>query len=164
MYGAVSPHPNGKGLTHVADTLKASLLDSDRRSAVVADLQDFVDQEVAGKSGLSGGLIKTGYAAVKRVRPGIIRSAIDSMLDEFVTALEPHWAAYQSQPVPGFGAFLAGRPHEVAQSLLAVTDRRAERSSRAAVTSVYGKLRPRGEQNVIESLPRLGDLVERHAG
>jgi hypothetical protein len=32
------------------------------------------------------------------------------------------------------------------------------------VTSVYGKLRPKGEQNVIEALPRLGDLVERHAG
>lgn len=163
MYGAVSPHPNGKGLTHVADTLKASLLDSDRRGAVVADLQDFVDREVASKGGLSGGVIKTGYAAVKRVKPGIIRSAIDSMLDEFVNALEPHWAAYRSQPVPGFGAFLAGRPHEVAQSLLAVSDRRAERSSRAAVTSVYGKLRPKGEQNVIEALPRLGDVVERHA-
>ena len=163
MYGAVSPQSNGKGLTHVADTLKASLLDADRRGAVVADLQNFVDQEVAGKGGLSGGVVKTGYAAVKRVRPGIIRSAIDSMLDEFVDALEPHWAAYRSQPVPGFGAFLAGRPHEVAQSLLAVTDRRAQRSSRAAVTSVYGKLRPKGEQNVIEALPRLGDLVERHA-
>ena len=163
MYGAVSPQPNGKGLTHVADTLKASLLDSDRRSAVVADLQDFVDREVAGKGGLSGGVIKTGYAAVKKVKPGIIRSAIDSMLDEFVGALEPHWTLYQTQqqPVPGFGAFLAGRPQEVAQSLLAVTDRRAQRSSRAAVTSVYGKLRPRGEQNVIEALPRLGDLVER---
>ena len=102
----------------MADTLKASLLDADRRGAVVADLQDFVDKEVAGKGGLSGGVIKTGYAAVKRVRPGIIRSAIDSMLDEFVAALEPHWVAYRSQPVPGFGAFLAGRPHEVAQSLV----------------------------------------------
>ena len=147
----------------MADTLKASLLDADRREAVVTDLQEFVDQEVAGKSGLSGGLIKTGYAAVKKVRPGIIRSAIDSMLDEFVAALEPYWAAYQSQPAPGFGAYLVGRQHEVAQALLAVTDRRAQRSSRAAVTNVYGKLRPKGEQNVVEALPRLGDLVERHA-
>ena len=163
MYGAVSPHPNGKGLTQVADTLKSRLLDSDRRDAVVADLQNFVDQEVAAKGGLSGGVIKTGYAAVKKIRPGIIRSAIDSMLDEFAAALEPYWAAYQAQPVPGFGAYLTGRPQEVAQALLAVTDRRAQRSNRAAVTNVYGRLRPKGEQNVIESLPRLGDLVERHA-
>jgi hypothetical protein len=154
---------NEKDQRTVADTLKASLLDADRRGAVVTDLQDFVDQEVAGKGGLSGGIIKTGYAAVKKVRPGIIRSAIDSMLDEFAAALEPYWVGYRSQPVPGFGAYLAGRPYEVAQALLAVTDRRAQRSSRAAVTNVYGKLRPKGEQNVIEALPRLGDVVERHA-
>jgi len=147
----------------VADTLKASLLDADRRPAVVTDLQDFVDREVAGKGGLSGGLIKTGYAAVKKVRPGIIPSAIDSLLEEFVATLEPHWAAYQAQPTPGFGAFLSGRPQEVSQALLTVTDRPVERSSRATITSVYGKLRPRGQENVIDALPRLGDLVERHA-
>jgi uncharacterized protein DUF6918 len=149
----------------VADTLKASLLDSDRRGQVVSDLVEFVDREVAGKSGLSGGIIKTGYAAVKKVKPGIIRHAVDSMLDDFTDALEPYWAAYQVQPAAGgFGAYLAGRPQEVSNALLAVTDRRAERSSRGSVTSVYGKLRPRGQDNVIEALPRLGELVERHAG
>jgi uncharacterized protein DUF6918 len=148
----------------VADTLKASLLDSDRRGQVVTDLVEFVDREVAGKSGLSGGIIKTGYAAVKKVKPGIIRHAVDSMLDDFTDALEPYWAAYQVQPTAGgFGAYLAGRPQEVSNALLAVTDRRAERSSRGSVTSVYGKLRPRGQDNVIEALPRLGELVERHA-
>jgi len=152
-------------MAHVADTLKARLLDADRRPAVVTDLQDFVDKEVAGKGGLSGGLIKTGYAAVKKVKPGIIGSAVDSLLDEFVDALEPHWTAYQAQPAPGgFGAYLAAHSAEVSQALLAVTDRRAERSSRASITSVYGRLRPRGQENVIEALPRLGILVERHAG
>jgi hypothetical protein len=148
----------------VADTLKASLLDSDRRGQVVTDLVEFVDREVAGKSGLSGGFIKTGYAAVKKVRPGIIRHAVDSMLDDFTDALEPFWAAYQAQPVAGgFGAYLAVRPQEASQALLAVTDRRAERSNRGSVTSVYGRLRPKGQDNVIDALPRLGDLVERHA-
>jgi hypothetical protein len=147
----------------VADTLKASMLDADRRGAVVTDLVTFVDQEVAGKSGLSGGIIKTGYAAVKKVRPGIIRHAIDSMLDDFVDALEPYWTAYRGQPVAGFGQYLAGRPQEVAPALLAVTDRRAGRSSRAAVTNVYSRLRPKAQDNVIDALPRLGDLVERHA-
>ena len=148
----------------MADTLKASLLDSDRRPQVVTDLVDFVDREVAGKSGLSGGIIKTGYAAVKKVKPGFIRHAVDSMLDDFTDALEPYWAAYRAQPAAGgFGAYLAGRPQEVSNALLAVTDRRAERSSRGSVTSVYGKLRPKGQDNVIEALPRLGELVERHA-
>jgi hypothetical protein len=148
----------------VADTLKASLLDSDRRGQVVTDLVEFIDREVAGKSGLSGGITKTGYAAVKKVKPGIIRHAVDSMLDDFTNALEPYWSAYQAQPTAGgFGAFLAARPQEVSNALLAVTDRRAQRSSRGSVTSVYGRLRPKGQDNVIDALPRLGELVERHA-
>ena len=147
----------------MADTLKASLLDADRRPAVVTDLQALVDQEVADKSGLSGGFIKTGYAAVKKIKPGIVRSAINSLLEEFVEALEPYWIAYRTQPTQGFGAYLAGRPQEVSQALLAVTDRKAERTDKASVTSVYTKLRPKGQENVIAALPRLGDLIERHA-
>lgn len=149
----------------MADTLKASLLDSDRRGAVVQDLQVLVDQEVAAKGGLSGGLIKTGYATVKKVRPGIVGHAVDSLLEDFVAALEPYWAGHRAQPAPGgFGAYLAARPQEVSHALLAVTDRRAERSSRGSITSVYQRLRPRGQDNVVEALPRLGALVERHAG
>ena len=149
----------------MADTLQASLLDSGRRPEVVDDLQAFVDSEVSGKGGISGGLIKTGYAAVKKVKPGFVGHAIDKMLPEFTAALEPHWAGYQSAPeAGGFGAYLAARPQEVSDALLAVTDRRAERSSRGSVTSVYNRLRPKGQDNVIEALPRLGALVERHAG
>ena len=146
----------------MADTLKAGLLDPDRRGQVVADLQALVDQEVAGKGGLSGGIVKTGYAAIKKIKPGIVGRAVDSLLEEFVDALEPHWAAYRAQPTPGFGAFLAGRPDEVSQALLAVTDRRAEKAS-AATRSAYNRLRPKAQDNVVDALPRLGDLIERHA-
>lgn len=147
----------------MADTLKANLLDSDRRGDVVNDLQTLVDQEVADKSGLSGGIVKTGYAAVKKVKPGVIWGAIDGLLDEFVDALEPYWTAFSTEATGDFGTFLATRPQEVSEALLAVTDRRAERSSRAAITSVYSKLRPKGQENVIEALPRLGAVVQKHA-
>lgn len=148
----------------MADTLKARLLDSDRRPLVVDDLEKLVDQEVADKSGLSGGIIKTAYAAVRKVKPGIIGNAINSMLDEFVDALEPYWTAYNNEAVGDFGTFLATRPDEVSNALLAVTDRRAERSNRPAVTSAYSKLRPKGQENVIAALPRLGAVVQKHAG
>src|SRR5262249_48958866 len=156
-YGAEAFQRLKEGHAHVAGMLKGYLLDGDRRDDVVTDLQAFVDQGVAAKTGRSGGVVKTGYAAVKKVKPGIIGRAIDSLLDEFVDAMEPYWAAYQAQPAPGFGAYLSGRPQEVSQALLAVTDRRAAKSSRATVTSVYCKLRPKGQENVIEALPRLGD-------
>jgi hypothetical protein len=147
----------------MAETLKARLLDSDRRSAVVDDLQGLVDSEVANKSGLSGGVIKTGYAGVKKVKPGIIREAIDKMLDEFVEQLDPFWATYTTQASGDFGTFLGTRPQEASEALLAVVDRRAERSSRAAITSIYSKLRPKAQDNVIEALPGLGAVIEKHA-
>jgi hypothetical protein len=147
----------------MADTLKTRLLDSAHRDDVVADLAALVDAEVKDKSGVSGTLIKGGYGAVKKVRPGIIPGTIDHRLDEFVDALEPSWTAYRTQPTPDFGAFLATRPREVSDALLAVTDRRAERSSRPAITSVYSKLRPKAQENVVEALPRLGRVVEKHA-
>ncbi|GAA4942872.1 hypothetical protein EV188_105179 [Actinomycetospora succinea] len=147
----------------MAETLKARLLDSDRRSAVVDDLQGLVDSEVANKSGLSGGVVKTGYAGVKKVKPGIIREALDKMLDEFVEQLEPFWATYTTEAAGDFGTFLGTRPQEASEALLAVTDRRAERSSRAAITSIYSKLRPKAQDNVIEALPGLGAVIEKHA-
>lgn len=149
----------------MADTLKARLLDADRRNDVVTDLEQLIDQEVADKSGLSGGIIKTGYATVKKVKPGIIWGAVNSLLDEFVDALEPYWTSYNAEaPGSGFGPYLAARPQEVSEALLAVTDRRAEKSTRGSVTSVYSKLRPKGQENVIEALPRLGTVIEKHAG
>jgi hypothetical protein len=147
----------------MAETLKARLLDSDRRGAVVDDLQLLVDAEVANKSGLSGGIVKTGYAAVKKVKPGIIPEAIDKMLDEFVEQLEPFWATFTTEATGDFGTFLGTRPQEASEALLTVTDRRAERSNRAAITSVYGKLRPKAQENVIEALPGLGAVIEKHA-
>ena len=51
----------------------------------------------------------------------------------------------------------------VSEALLGVTDRRAEKSNRQAITSVYSKLRPKAQENVIEALPRLGAVVEKHA-
>jgi uncharacterized protein DUF6918 len=152
----------------VAVILKAALLDSDTRGYVVDDLATLVDDEVKDKSGLSGGMIKAGYAAVKKIKPGIIWGAINTLLDDFVEALEPYWTAYCASPsgqtpTADFGAYLAAHPQPVSEALLGVTDRRAQSSSRQAVTSVYSKLRPKAQENVIEALPRLGRVVEKHA-
>ena len=47
----------------MADTLKEILLDSTRRPAVVSDFEGLVDAEVSDKGGVSGAVVKTGFAA-----------------------------------------------------------------------------------------------------
>lgn len=147
----------------MADTLKAILLDSSRRPAVVTDFQSLVDAEVADKSGVSGAVVKTGYAAVKKIKPGIIGSAVDSLLDEFAEALEPFYANHKAAGGGDFGAYLVANGDQAADALLSVTDARAEKSSRDSIKKVYSKLRPNGKKNVEEALPRLGQLIDKHA-
>ena len=147
----------------MADTLKEILLDSSRRPAVVSDLETLVDQEVSDKGGVSGAVIKTGFAAVKKIKPGIIGSAIDSLLDDFTAKLEPFYADFKAQGGGDFGAYLSGHGDQAADALLEVTDARAERSSRDSIKKVYSKLRPNGKKNVEEALPRLGQLIDKHA-
>ena len=158
----------------MADTLKEILLDSSRRPNVVTDLQNLIDEEVANKGGLSGTAIKTGYAAVKKMKPGIIGAAVDSLLDEFVAALEPIYADFKASGASDFGSYLPTRS-DAADALLSVTDARAEKSSREsikkvyntrkdqALIEVYNKLRPKGKENVEEALPRLGKLIDKYA-
>jgi hypothetical protein len=147
----------------VAETLKEILLDSSRRPAVVTDLQTLVDEEVSEKGGVSGAVVKTGYGAVKKIKPGIIGSAVDSLLDDFTAALEPFYADFKASGGTDFGAYLASRSDEAADALLAVSDSRAEQSSRDSIKKVYSKLRPQGKKNVEEALPRLGKLIDKHA-
>lgn len=147
----------------MADTLKEILLDSSRRPSVVTDLENLVDEEVSDKGGVSGAVIKTGFAAVKKIKPGIIGSAVDGLLDEFTAALEPFYADFAGNGGGDFSAYLSGHGDAAADALLSVTDARAEQSSRDGIKKVYGKLRPNGKKNVEEALPRLGKLIDKHA-
>ncbi|MEU8417555.1 DUF6918 family protein [Amycolatopsis japonica] len=147
----------------MADTLKEILLDSSRRPAVVSDFEGLVDAEVSDKGGVSGAVVKTGFAAVKKIKPGIIPAAVDTLLDDFTGALEPFYGDYKAKGGNDFGAYLVGRSDEASDALLSVTDSRAEKSSRDSIKKVYSKLRPNGKKNVEEALPRLGQLIDKHA-
>ncbi|MBB4687205.1 DUF6918 family protein [Amycolatopsis jiangsuensis] len=147
----------------MADTLKEILLDSSRRPTVVTDLEGLVDAEVSDKGGVSGAVVKTGFAAVKKIKPGIIPAAVDSLLDDFAVALEPFYGDYRTKGGDDFGAYLTGRSDEAADALLSVTDSRADKSSRDSIKKVYSKMRPNGKKNVEEALPRLGQLIDKHA-
>lgn len=145
-------------------SLETILTDPARRPAVVADLNELVGQEVKDKGGMSGAAVKLGYQTVSKIRPGVVPAAVDRMLPQFAGALQPFYADYQAAPGAGFGAYLVSRESEAADALLAVTDRRAEGSSSEALKKAYAKLRPNAQKNVAEALPRLGSLIEKHAG
>jgi hypothetical protein len=134
-----------------------------KHDQVVNDCVRVVDEEVDGKGGLSGLAVKAAYATVKAVKPGIIASAVASLLPEFARKLEPFYDAWQAEaPTETLERFLVARRSAVAEALLAVTDARAQRAENPIVRKAYDKLRPSGKRHVEEAVPRVGRVLERH--
>lgn len=147
----------------MAQQLKDVLLQPGKRPQVISECETLIDEEVASKSGLSGLAVKGAYAMVKALKPGMIREAVDGLLDDFVARLEPFYSAYQAAPAgASLPEYLKARSSEVADALLGITDERAARSKNATLKKAYEKLRPQGKKHVEEAVPRLGRLIERH--
>ena len=139
--------------TRVSDVVLAPAT----RPEAVRRLSRVVDEEVAGKRGISGSAVRAAYAAVRRIDRGVVPRAIDEMLPEFARALEPFWAQREGLD---FGAYLAGRSAEVAEALLGVTDAVARETHHAALALVYHTLRPHAVKDVAAALPRLGGTLD----
>ncbi len=141
----------------------SEVLNGDKKALVVEDCLALIDAEVKDKSGISGLAIKAGYGAVKGVKPGFIKQAVTDLLPEFAKALQPlhDEAVTEKKPVADFFASNSGR---VADALLAITDAKAARSKSGVVKGTYEKLRGTAKKNVEAAVPRLGRMIEKHAG
>lgn len=135
--------------------------DEEKKKAVVADCCTLIDEEVSSKGGLSGIAVKAGYAAVKGIKPGFIKSTVEHLLPDFAEKLDPLWAEGMKTGKPT--DFILSNKSRVADALLTVTDERARKSNKGMVKSTYEKLRGSAKKNVEEALPRLAKLLEKHA-
>ncbi len=145
--------------------LKDNLLKPGSRSAVVADCVQLVDDEVASKKGVAGVMIKGGYKAFKKLKPGIVSEAVDHLLEPFVTALDNVYADYlQSDPdkKTAFDKWAGGREKQVANELLGVTDDIIRRSDKTVIKKIYNGLRKIAEKNVIQAVPGVSRLIMKH--
>jgi hypothetical protein len=143
-------------------TLRDLLNDPQKRALIIDDGVRVIDAEVSDKGGISGMAIKAAYAMAKGVKPGMIANLLGNMLGEFLEELQPFYDQAKQQGVD-FKAFLAGRGPAVANALLAVTDRRAAKADGGTLKKGYEKLRPTAEKHVEQALPRLAELVKKHA-
>ncbi len=135
----------------------------DKRDAVVKDCLELIEQEVGDKGGLSGMAIKAGYAAVKGIRPGFVKSVVVGLLPDFAKAIDPVYQEAMEKKV-GVGGHFSAHSSRVADALLAITDERARRTTSGVVKATYERLRGTAKKNVEAAVPRLGRLVEKHAG
>jgi len=143
-------------------SLTAALSNDSTRSRVIDDCVTLVDDEVSHKKGLGGVVLKTGYKAVKGIKPGFIRQVVDALLDRWVAQLDPLWEEGEAT-ANGPRAFFETSTDRVAEALLAVTDEKSKSAKNGIVRSTYGKLRPSAKKHVEQAVPALAKLLERHA-
>lgn len=138
------------------------LNDTTKKPAVVTDCLTLIDQEVSDKGGFSGLAIKAGYATVKGVKPGFIKHVVEDLLPKFAEALDPLYQEAKSKAQP-VGTYFPANASRVADALLGITDAKAQRAN-GVVRKTYDSLRGSAKKNVEAAVPRLGRLVEKHAG
>jgi hypothetical protein len=147
----------------MAATLRQILLAPDARPRVIADCYALIEQEISGKSGISGTAVKLAYKTVNAFMPGHVRHMVEALLPDMVDQLEPYWADFTTSGGSEFGDYLAKHGEEVAQALLSVTDARAKASGRPTIIKAYGSVRGGATKHIQAALPQVGDLVLRYA-
>jgi hypothetical protein len=147
-------------------TLQEMLLAPDIQPRVVADSEALVTDQVGELSGVTGAAIKLAYNTVRKFDANHIHGMIETILPNVANALQPYWAQFSAEFTPSsgnFGEYLAAREEEVAEALLAITDRRRDNSVRPTIVKAYNTIRGRASKQVKAALPALGLLVQKYA-
>lgn len=137
------------------------LNDEAARASIIEEVVNLVDGEVGKQRGISGIAVKAGYKLVQGVKPGFVRNVVQALLPEFAAALDPirEQALSQGQSV---SSYFQAHAADIAESLLAVTDGKVQRSDHGSVKGAYTKLRGSARKNVESAVPGLGAIIERY--
>jgi hypothetical protein len=144
-------------------SLTEILTSETKKAAVINDCCALIDAEVADKGGLSGIAIKAGYGAVKGIKPGFVKHVVAQLLPDFAAALDPLYQEARSAGKP-IASHFASNASRAADALLAITDAKVQRAQSGVVKGTYEKLRGSAKKNVEAAVPRVGRLLEKHAG
>ncbi|MFT7519150.1 MAG: hypothetical protein ACI9MC_001290 [Kiritimatiellia bacterium] len=141
-------------------TLVEVLKDDVKRRQVAKDGAVIVNEEVSAKRGLRAAALKAGFKTIKKIKPSIIEDSLFMLLPHFAPEIDPWWDnAVASGDTREFFRTNSGK---IADSLLGVTDRRAQRAKNRVMIRVYKGLRGQALKYTTESVHRLPDLVEKY--
>ena len=136
-----------------------------KRQPVINDCVQLIHSEVKAKKGFTGIAVKGAFKLVLALKPSILEESVDSLLDDFVGKLQPFYEGYQQAGESGtLSAYMGSRSSDVAESLLSITDARAQRASNKTLVKAYNGLRPKGKVHVEAAAPGIGRVLDKHIG
>jgi hypothetical protein len=128
------------------------------RARVIEDCVELIETQVKQK----GFIIKSAYATIKAIKKRFIPETVDTMLDEWLDKLSPHFDRWSANKTSSFVDYAIARGDDVAEDLLSVTDARAARTSHTTAKKMYGRMREGAKKNVVEAIPDLARMIEKH--
>jgi hypothetical protein len=129
-----------------------------KREAVIKDCVALIDAQVKAK----GFVIKSAYATIKAIKKSFVTETVDALLEDWLSKLQPHYDKWSANKTSSLSDYLTSRSDDVAEDLLSVTDARAEKTSHGTAKKMYGKMRDGAKRNVVEAIPDLAKMVEKH--
>ncbi|MDX2088008.1 MAG: hypothetical protein SFX73_09165 [Kofleriaceae bacterium] len=128
------------------------------RPIVINECVELIDAQVKQK----GFVIKSAYATIKAIKKRFVPEVVDGLLDDWLTKLQPHYEKWSANKSSSFSDYVIARSDDVAEDLLSVTDERAKKTSHSTAAKMYGKMRDGAKKNVIEAIPDLSRMIEKH--
>jgi hypothetical protein len=128
------------------------------RAQVVNDCGELIDAQVKQK----GFVIKSAYATIKAIKKRFVPEVVDSLLDDWLQKLQPHYEKWGVAKQGAFSDYVIARSEDVAEDLLSVTDERAQKTSHTTAKKMYQRMRDTAKRNVVEAIPDLSRMIERH--
>ncbi|MBA2543641.1 MAG: hypothetical protein H0V17_28625 [Deltaproteobacteria bacterium] len=125
---------------------------------MITDCIELIDAQVKQK----GFLIKSAYATIKTIKRKFVPEVVDTLLDDWLGKVQPHFDKWSANKSSSLTEFLVSRSDDVAEDLLSVTDQRAAKSSNGTAKKMYSKMRDGAKKNVVEAIPDLAKLIEKH--
>ena len=138
------------------------LLEPDTRPAVAQDLADLAEIATTSQSGLTGMALRSALSASRKADAQGVPKGMSKVLPKVVEGLNPHWSKFQAEGGTDFGSYLADHEDEVVEDLVNTADA-VVIAAPAPVKKVYVSLRNKAANVVSPSLPKLGQIVQKHA-
>ncbi len=139
-------------------TLVEQLGKDPQRPIVVGECVELIDAQVKQK----GFIMKGAYATIKTIKKKFVPEVVDSLLDDWLGRIQPHYEKWETTKPSSFSDYIIARSDDVAEDLLKVTDERAESTSHTTAKKMYMKMRDSAKKNVVEAIPDLARLIEKH--
>lgn len=140
--------------------MKTTLL-GPKRPSVVSALEKLALDTINGTGGITGMALKGLLKAAQSARSDVVPTAIDAVLPELATALEPYWDTYSAGVSQStFGEYLTENSEAVAGELAQIADGFVEGRELGGLTKLYTSARNKGIDVLKQHLDSLGDVLE----